>query len=117
MIDHRGEIGTSERKVIDDASPRDGLRMLAQVALAIGRGLRAVLGHVDDIAVAEVEPLDRELEVGGVAAPESKHALVPLAGALDIRRLNEEMLEMTERHGYLARLDDLAPRWAVECVE
>src|SRR5262245_11892191 len=93
--------------MVDDAGARQRIRLLAEIAPAVRRGLRPTLGHVDHVPVAQIEPLHRELEVRSMSARKAEDTLVPVAGLLDICRLHQEMLEIAEWHDSLGALPDL----------
>ena len=50
------------------------------------------------VAVAEVEPVDREFEIRARTDAETQHLDVPVARGFDVFRLHQEMLHIRESH-------------------
>jgi len=61
--------------------------------------LRAALGDVHHVLVAEVEPAHRELEVRTRADAKPEHAYEPVARPRHVGGLHQEMLDVAEGHG------------------
>jgi hypothetical protein len=74
------------------------LGLLADVFLAVLADVLAASGDVQHVTVAEVEPIDRELEVRGGSDAEAENFDVPILGRLDILGLQEEVFHMGDRH-------------------
>ena len=98
MLDHVVQAGGAEADVVDHAGAGGGLGLLADVFLAVLADVLAAGGDVQHVAVAEIEPVDRELEIRARADAEAQHLDVPVLGRLDILRLQQEVFHMGEGH-------------------
>jgi len=53
---------------------------------------------MDDVLVADIEPADRELEVGMRPLAEAEHVDEPVARLRDVGREDQKMLDMRQGH-------------------
>ena len=98
MLDHLVQPGGAEADMVDHAGAGRGIRLLADIFLAVLADVLAAGGDVQHVAVAEIEPIDRKLEVRGRADAEAENLDVPVLGRLDILGLEEEMFHMRKGH-------------------
>ena len=84
--------------MIDYAAPGHRLRLLSEVTFAVLADAGAAHREMQDVGVSDVHPLHRKLEVRRMAPRHPQYPLIPVAGRLEIGRLDQEMLEVAERH-------------------
>jgi len=90
---------SAERDVVDDAGPGGGGGFLAEIFEPVFRGLGAAMGEVEHVGVAEIEPVDRELEVRRRPDLHAEHVHEPVLGLFEVFGLDQKMLQMVKRHG------------------
>ena len=73
-------------------------RLLAEIFEPVLRGLGAAMGEVQHVGIADIEPVDRELEIRTRPDPHAEHVHEPVLGFLQILGLDQKMLQVVKRH-------------------
>src|SRR2546427_4135611 len=87
-----------ERDVVDRAGALGPLRMLLQQEL-VADPVRVLRGEVHADAVARLEPVAGEAEVGPLGELEAEHVLVEFPGALEVLGDEQEVVQFGDGHG------------------